>query len=380
MTATNTGGDAPFDPVDGWHMRTALGLAARGLGRVWPNPAVGCVLVGGEDGRIVGRGWTAPGGRPHAETQALARAGGDARGATAYVTLEPCAHHGETPPCADALVAAGIARAVIAIKDPDPRVSGRGIAALEAAGIKVVTGVCGPEAEQLNAGYLLCQTAGRPLVLLKTATGLDGRIATRTGQSRWITGAAARARGHLLRAQFDAILVGAGTVAADDPDLTCRLPGLDDRSPVRVVLDSALRTSPDAKVIATARETPTWVIAARAAERSRATALIEAGAEVIEVTADAHGRPTVDAVLQALAERGITRLLVEGGSGVAAAFVRAGRVDRLAWFRAARLLGGDGLAAIGPLALEAPGDGPAFRRTRVIDLGQDVLETYALVA
>jgi len=367
-------------------MRAALALAARGLGRVWPNPAVGCVLVRDQgDGVpvIIARGWTAPGGRPHAETLALTRAGGRARGSTAYITLEPCAHHGETPPCVDALIAAGIGRAVIAIEDPDPRVAGRGIAALEAAGIAVTTGVCAGEAQELNAGFLLRHRAGRPLVMLKTATSLDGRIATAAGKSRWITGEAARARGHLLRAQFDAILVGAGTVAADDPELTCRLPGLEDRSPVRIVMDSRLRTPVDARVIATAGVVPTWVIAAEGADRAdraRAAALEKAGAEVIEVAADGDGRPAVDAVLHALAGRGITRLLVEGGSEVTSAFLRAGRVDRLAWFRAARVLGGDGLGAIGPLGLAEPKDGPAFRRTGLVDLGQDVLETYSVEA
>src|SRR5262245_54706539 len=217
--------------VDLEHMGAALSLAARNLGQTWPNPAVGCVIVDAS-GHVVGRGFTQRGGRPHAETEALKVAGGRARGGTAYVTLEPCAHHGKTPPCADALVAAGIARCVAAIEDPDPRVSGSGLATLRAAGISVDTGVLAERAKDLNIGFLTRIRAGRPFVALKLATSLDGRIATRSGESRWITGEAARAFGHLLRATHDAIAVGSGTVLTDDPELTCRLEGLEDRSPV----------------------------------------------------------------------------------------------------------------------------------------------------
>ena len=209
------------------HMRAALALARRGLGRVAPNPAVGCILV--RDGIVVGRGWTQPGGRPHAETEALRRAGAAAAGAVAYVTLEPCAHHGSTPPCADALIAAGVSRVVVAIEDPDPRVAGRGLARLTAAGISVETGVCADEAGRLNAGFLKRIEHGLPLVTLKLATSLDGKIATHAGESQWITGEDARARGHLLRAQTDAIMIGSGTAQIDNPLLTCRLPGLEDR-------------------------------------------------------------------------------------------------------------------------------------------------------
>ena len=219
-------------------MTAALGLAARGLGRVWPNPTVGCVVV--RDGRVVGRGWTQPGGRPHAESEALRRAGDGARGATAYVTLEPCAHQGETPPCAEALVAAGIRRAVAAIEDPDPRVSGRGIETLRTAGIEAECGALADAAARLNAGYLWRLTRGRPLVTLKVATTLDGRTATGKGESRWITGEQARARAHRLRAEHDAVMIGAGTAQADDPALTCRLPGLADASPVRIIADGSL--------------------------------------------------------------------------------------------------------------------------------------------
>src|SRR5689334_20006331 len=221
--------DQPFDLRS---MRAALALARRGLGTVWPNPAVGCVIV--SDGRVVGRGWTQPGGRPHGETEALRRAGEAARRATAYVSLEPCCHWGKTPPCVDALIAAGVRRVVVALEDPDPRVAGRGIARLRDAGVEVETGVCTEEAAEINAGFFCRLRLGRPLVTLKLATSLDGRIATRSGESQWITGPPARERSHLLRATHDAILVGTETVIADDPQLTCRLPGLADRSPVRV--------------------------------------------------------------------------------------------------------------------------------------------------
>src|SRR6266705_1008472 len=218
--------------LDEQAMRAALALARRGLGRVWPNPAVGCAIV--KDGRVVGRGWTQPGGRPHAETEALARAGGAAHGATAYVTLEPCCHSGRTPPCADALV-------VAALEDPDPRVVGGGLARLRAAGIAVEAGLCAAEAAEINAGFFQRVRLGRPLVTLKLATSLDGRIATASGESRWITGPAARERAHLLRVTHDAILVGTDTVLADNPQLTCRLPGLGHRSPVRIAIDRELR-------------------------------------------------------------------------------------------------------------------------------------------
>ncbi|MBT3397327.1 MAG: bifunctional diaminohydroxyphosphoribosylaminopyrimidine deaminase/5-amino-6-(5-phosphoribosylamino)uracil reductase RibD, partial [Alphaproteobacteria bacterium] len=216
-------------------MRSALALAQRGLGQVWPNPSVGCVLV--KDGHPIGRGWTQPGGRPHAETEALARAGDRARGATAYVTLEPCAHHGETPPCAAALVEAGVAKVVVACRDPDTRVNGGGIDALKSAGIDVVEGVLETDAIDLNIGFFTRVQSDRPMVTLKLAASIDGRIATSAGKSKWITGPGARAHGHGLRARHDAVLVGAGTVNADDPELTCRLPGMTGRSPVRVILE-----------------------------------------------------------------------------------------------------------------------------------------------
>jgi diaminohydroxyphosphoribosylaminopyrimidine deaminase / 5-amino-6-(5-phosphoribosylamino)uracil reductase len=361
-----------LQPDDLGHMRAALALAARGLGRTAPNPAVGCVLV--RDGTVVGRGWTQPEGRPHAETEALARAGDAARGATAYVSLEPCAHTGKTPPCADALVAAGIARAVVAVEDPDPRVSGRGITLLREAGICVDVGACAAEAGALNAGFFLRVAEGRPLVSLKLATSLDGRIATRTGDSRWITGDAARRRGHLLRATHDAILIGTGTALADDPELTCRLPGLADRSPVRVVLDRTLRLPEAAKILA-AKGVPTWIVAAAPSDAARKTALERGGAQVIDVPA-VDGRLSLKDALRALGDRGITRLLVEGGSTLAGSLLQQDLVDRIYWFRSATIIGGDGLAAAGSLAVERLADVKPFERVDAEMLGADVLETY----
>jgi diaminohydroxyphosphoribosylaminopyrimidine deaminase/5-amino-6-(5-phosphoribosylamino)uracil reductase len=353
------------------HMRAALGLAARGLGRVWPNPAVGCV-VARPDGTIVGRGWTQPGGRPHAETEALARAAAGARGATAYVTLEPCAHHGETPPCAEALIAAGIVRAVIALEDPDPRVAGKGIAKLRDVGIGVEAGLLAAEAAELNRGFLLRVTSRRPLVALKLATSLDGRIATATGESRWITGDAARARGHRLRAEYDAIMVGEATAIADDPELTCRLPGLEDRSPVRVVVGGSRGLPATARLLRTARTLPTWLVCRKGAAAQPAVA---AGVEPIEV-ADAGGRLDLAAALAALAERGITRLLVEGGGRLAAAFLAADLVDRIHWFRAPMVIGAEGVAAVGPLGRETLAAMPRFERIGSSPAGEDVMETY----
>src|SRR5919202_3451652 len=239
------------------HMLAALGLARRGLGNTWPNPTVGCVIV--NDGRVVGRGWTQPGGRPHAETEALARAGDAARGATAYVTLEPCSHWGRTPPCCDALVRAGIRRVVVATGDPDPRVDGRGLARLRAAGVIVELGLLGQEARRLNAGFARRITRGLPLVTLKLATTLDGRIATSGGESQWITGPEARREAHAIRARHDAILVGSGTVLADDPELTARIPGMARVKLARVVADSRLRTPLASRLIRTAREVQTWI-------------------------------------------------------------------------------------------------------------------------
>ncbi len=362
-------------------MQAALALARRGLGRVWPNPAVGCVLVQPDDrlpgGRVVGRGWTQPGGRPHAETEALRRAGADARGATAYVTLEPCAHHGQTPPCADALVAAGIARAVIAIGDPDPRVSGRGIARLKDAGIAIAMDVGAAEAQEVNAGFLMRVRAGRPLATLKLATSLDGRTATAKGESRWITGQAARQRAHLLRADHDAVMVGTRTALDDDPLLTCRLPGLQRHSPLRILLDRELRLPPTSQAFVTARDLPTWLVHAADADARRRAAIAAAGVTLLELPTAAADELPLPALLQALGGRGITRLLVEGGGRLAASLLRADLVDRVVWFRAPVMLGAEGLPAVGQLGFEVLADAKRFSRTGLATVGGDLVETYA---
>ena len=358
-------------------MRAALTLACRGVGRVAPNPAVGCVLV--KDGRVVGRGWTQPGGRPHAETEALDRAGDQARGATAYVSLEPCSHHGETPPCVEALIAAGVARCVVALVDPDERVAGRGLARLREAGIDVAEGLLADAAEEVNAGFLMRLREGRPLVTLKLATTLDGRIATVAGESRWITGEVARAHVHLLRAGHDAVMVGGGTALADDPRLDVRLPGLEDRAPLRIVLDGGLRLPATHDLVARAGSQPTLVFTRSGHPRSARQTLEKAGVELVEVETDEDGVLSASAVLQALGRRGLTRLLVEGGGRLAASLFRADLVDRLVWFHAPGVIGGDGVAAVGGFGLERLADVSRFQRRSAQPAGADLVETYARV-
>lgn len=349
------------------HMHHALRLAARGLGSVAPNPAVGCVIVS-KDNRIVGRGWTAKGGRPHAETIALAQAGEAARGSTAYVSLEPCSHHGKTPPCADALIAAGVARVVGAIKDPDPRTSGKGFAKLKAAGIEVVEGVLADEAKSLNEGFFKRIEQGRPLIALKVAESTDGCVARGPTEGRWITGERARAHGQLLRTQYDAILIGIGTALADDPELTCRLPGLEDRSPIRIVLDSKLRLPPTSKLAQTARKVPVIIYAAT---EKGAPPLRDLGVEVVVVGADDDGHPDLNDAVHAMAARGLTRVLVEGGPLVHAAFLRHGLTDRVYRYRSPLVVGPRGLAgaALPPAQM---------RCTERLALPPDVLESFVI--
>lgn len=363
-------------------MRTALGLASRGLGRVAPNPAVGCVLVRADlgqstnDGLVVGRGWTQPGGRPHAETEAIRRAGVLAKGAHAYVTLEPCNHQGQTGPCTEALIAAGITAVTIAIEDPDPRVAGSGIKRLQGDGLAVRVGLLADQARRLNGGFLSVIGRKRPWVTMKTATTLDGAIASRTGHSQWITGPAARARGHMLRAENDAIISGIGTVREDDPELTCRLAGMADRSPIRVIVDPRAETPTTAKLFQSISQAPLWLFVGQEAPEAQRQALTAAGATVIALPARAGGRLDPQAILEALAGRGITRALVEAGSALSASFMDAGLVDELAWFRAAGVMGGDGLPAIAPMAVNSPGNAPKFKQIDTIDLDGDVLERY----
>jgi diaminohydroxyphosphoribosylaminopyrimidine deaminase / 5-amino-6-(5-phosphoribosylamino)uracil reductase len=358
-------------------MELALTLGRRGLGRTWPNPAVGAVVV--KDGVIVGRGWTQPGGRPHAEPEALRRAGEAARGATLYVTLEPCSHVGKSPPCADAVIAAGIARVVAAIEDPNPLVAGQGHAKLRAAGIAVDVGLGASEAARDHAGHFRRVRDKRPHVMLKLAVSSDDKIAGSGHKPVAITGEAARTRVHLLRAQSDAILVGIGTVLADDPLLTCRLPGMAARSPVRAVLDRALRIPGNSRLVHSARETPLWLMASELAEAPAATKLAAAGAQVIRMAPnDTKNAPGLDllAVLHALSERGITRLMVEGGSRVASSFVGAGLIDEIWLLRGPDAIGPDGIAALDALPLAAMTQSPDFRVRASETLDKDTLTVY----
>lgn len=362
------------------YMDMALGLARRGLGQTWPNPTVGCVLVADEgDGEhVVGRGVTGRGGRPHAESIALDMAGGQARGATAFVTLEPCAHQGETPPCAQSLIDAGIARVVVALEDPDPRVSGQGLAMLEEAGLEVVYGVGADKAREINAGFLKRVHRALPLVTAKIATTLDGRIATHTGESRWITGPLARARTHLERAGHDAIMVGSTTAIVDNPDLTCRLPGLEDRSPVRVVCDSRLRLPLTSNLVKSAGEVATWLVTLADADPVRVDAFAACGVEVIKVKPDINQQVDMAETLMALAERGLTRVLVEGGGALLSSLFRGGQVDRVIWFRGPMVIGADGVPGIQSMGIDHLDDAPTFERLSTEGIGEDIVETFAV--
>ncbi|OYW56714.1 MAG: riboflavin biosynthesis protein RibD [Hyphomicrobium sp. 32-62-53] len=317
---------SPFD-LD--MMRIALRMAQRGLGNTAPNPAVGAVIADEVTGEVIARGWTQPGGRPHAETAAIRRAGDRARGKTLYVTLEPCAHFGKTPPCADTIVAAGLKRVVVGCGDPDPRTAGEGIAKLRAAGVNVTENVLEPDARWLTLGHILRITQKRPFITLKIATDANGLIAPGDGTApRWVTSPEARASGHLLRAQSDAILVGAGTLRADNPDLTCRLPGLAHRSPVRIVLAGRSALDPSAKLFATATQPPVMILRAGAALPADHD-LAARGAEVLELPDQ-----NIATLLEALAARGITRLLVEGGPTLWRSFASSGLVDEVTLFMA----------------------------------------------
>jgi diaminohydroxyphosphoribosylaminopyrimidine deaminase/5-amino-6-(5-phosphoribosylamino)uracil reductase len=356
-------------------MQLALALGRRGQGRTWPNPAVGAVVV--KDGVIVGRGWTQPGGRPHAEPVALSQAGEAARGATLYVTLEPCSHVGKSPPCADAIIAAGIARVVSAIEDPNPEVAGQGHARLRAAGIIVDIGLGAQQAAYDHAGHFRRIRDRRPHVILKLAVSADDKIGAAGRKPVAVTGEAARARVHLLRAQCDAVLVGIGTVRADDPVLTCRLPGMEARSPVRVVLDRALRISGTSRLVHSARAAPLWVMTSNLSEAPAAMKLGAAGAQVIRV-ATTSSPPGLDlmGVLHALAQKGITRLLVEGGARVASSFVAAGLVDEVWLLRGPDTIGAEGVAALDALPLSAIAGSPAFKVRASETLQNDTLTIY----
>ncbi|MGI3167983.1 bifunctional diaminohydroxyphosphoribosylaminopyrimidine deaminase/5-amino-6-(5-phosphoribosylamino)uracil reductase RibD [Pseudooceanicola sp. C21-150M6] len=350
----------------------ALSLGRRGQGCTWPNPAVGCVIV--KDGRILGRGWTAPGGRPHAEPQALAQAGAAAKGATAYVSLEPCAHHGKTPPCADALVAAGIARVVAPLADNDPRVSGQGFDRLRAAGIEVSTGLLADEAERDHLGFFLRTEQGRPMVTLKLASSFDGRIATATGESRWITGPEARRFVHSMRLRHDAVMVGAGTARADDPSLTVRDMG-EVRQPVRVVTSRRLDLPLMSQLARTAKDVPVWMCHGRDADAQLRRTWAGLGAELIECDVRG-GQLDPLSVLRGLGARGLTRVFCEGGGALAAALLQADLVDVLVGMTAGVAIGAEGQPSLGAMGLGRLAEAPRFHLREARPLGGDVCHIW----
>jgi diaminohydroxyphosphoribosylaminopyrimidine deaminase/5-amino-6-(5-phosphoribosylamino)uracil reductase len=351
-------------------MGMALSLGRRGHGRVWPNPNVGCVIVRPTDngGRVIGRGWTADGGRRHAETRALY--GIDAAGATAYVTLEPCAHHAKTPPCVDALIAANVGRVVIATGDPDPRVAGKGIAILRAAGIDVVIGVREEEARADMAGFLLRITENRPLVTLKLASSFDGRIATATGESKWITGPDARRKVHAMRAAHDAVLVGAGTVRADDPTLTVREMGAV-RQPVRIVASGRLDMGA-ANLLATINYAPLWLCHGANVDAQK---WVDQGAKSLPCGLQGRQIDPVD-MMHKLAAAGLTRVFCEGGGSLAASVLGAGLVDEIVGFTAGIVLGAEGTPSIGAMGLDRLADAPRFNLVETTRIGADIMHRW----
>ncbi|MDQ2093250.1 bifunctional diaminohydroxyphosphoribosylaminopyrimidine deaminase/5-amino-6-(5-phosphoribosylamino)uracil reductase RibD [Rhodalgimonas zhirmunskyi] len=354
-------------------MALALALGRRGRGQCWPNPAVGCVIV--KNGRILGRATTAPGGRPHAEPQALAQAGKAARGATAYVSLEPCAHFGQTPPCSQALIEAGIARVVAPLEDNDPRVSGQGFAQLRDAGIEVVTGVLADEAARDLAGFFLKTEEGRPFVTLKLATSFDGRIATATGDSQWITGPAARRMVHAMRFDHDAVMVGGGTARIDDPSLTVRDLGVR-RQPVRIVASRRLDLPLLSELARTAREVPLWLAHGPDADRALVEAWEGIGARLV-CCGLVHGQLDLRSVLKELGALGLTRVLCEGGGAIAASLLANDLVDELVGFTAGVTIGAEGLPGIGALGLARLAEAPRFRLIETRAIGPDVLHRWA---
>jgi len=355
-------------------MAVAFALGQRGLGATWPNPAVGAVIV--NDGIILGRGWTQIQGRPHAEVEALRRAKKMAQGATMYVTLEPCSHQGKSPPCADAIIKAGITRVVSALEDPNPEVAGEGHRRLSQRGIKVDIGLGADEARRAHAGHITRIQKGRPHVMLKLAVSADGKAGLAQRKPIALTGEVARARVFQMRARSDAILVGIGTVLSDNPQLNCRLPGMFERSPVRVVLDAKLRLPLATSVVATGRETPTWVFTSRKSSAIAEDILQQKGCKVFRV-GDQNGRLDLPAVLKVLAEQGITRLMVEGGPIIAAAFVAADLVDEAVLLRAEKAVGADGIDALEGMPLSALTEHLHLRGSE--RLGTDTFEKFERV-
>lgn len=353
-------------------MRLALSLGRRMQGRTWPNPAVGCVIV--KDGRVVGRGWTQQGGRPHAEPVALAQAGSKARGATAYVSLEPCAHHGKTPPCADALIAAGVACVVAPIEDNDARVAGQGFAMLRDAGIEVRTGVCADEAEADHAGFFLNTDLGRPWVALKLASSFDGRIATATGESKWITGGEARRVVHAMRARHDAVMVGAGTARADDPSLTVRDIGIE-QQPVRVLVSRRLDLPLISNMARTAHDVPVWLMHGSDADAERKRAWEGVGAKLFSCAVSGGLLDPAD-MLKHLGSAGLTRVFCEGGSALAASLLAADLVDELVGFSAGVAIGAEGLPAIGAMGLDHLAEAPRYTLVDVQPVGADIVHRW----
>lgn len=353
-------------------MSLALSLGRRGQGRCWPNPAVGCVIV--KDGRIVGRGWTQPGGRPHAEPVALAQAGAAARGATAYVTLEPCSHFGKTPPCAQALVDAGVTRVVAALEDSDPRVSGQGFETLRAAGIEVKTGILAEEAAYDLEGFFLKTEQGRPFVTLKLAASFDGRIATGSGQSKWITGPGARRAVHAMRLRHDAVMVGAGTARADDPSLTVREMGAS-HQPVRVVVSRHLDLPLMGQLARTANEVPVWLCHGTGADVERIRAWEGLGAKMLPCAV--HGvQLDPNDLLQQLGQAGLTRVFCEGGSALAATLLAHDLVDELVGFTAGVAIGAEGLPSIGALGVGQIAEAPRYNLVEVAEVDGDILHRW----
>ncbi|MCH2549568.1 MAG: bifunctional diaminohydroxyphosphoribosylaminopyrimidine deaminase/5-amino-6-(5-phosphoribosylamino)uracil reductase RibD [Alphaproteobacteria bacterium] len=364
-------------------MQTALRLAQRGFGKTWPNPTVGCVIVDTSElqKKVIGSGFTQPAGSDHAESvaikQALNRYGKDKLfGATLYTSLEPCCHQGKTPPCTELIINNGISTVVVGCKDPDSRVSGQGIDILREAGIEVLENVLRHESESLNAGFFTRLKLGRPLVTMKVATSADGQIATAMGKSKWITSELARKRAHLMRAQYDALIVGIGTVLKDDPLLTCRLNGLEDRSPIRVVIDSNLRINPSCNLVLTSVEVPTWIFTVGNKDAKSLYQFQKNGTELISVSENENGLVDLNEVLDILGDRGISRVLSEGGSILNSSLIRSNLVDQIAWFRSTKLIGGDGRSVFESIGVKDVDDMIEFELTKRESIGDETLDLY----